>query len=268
MNMKRFLVVTSTLFAMSAAPAFAADSVATVNGQHIKESWVNFIMKDAKARGQKPSTQLKAAIINELIGSELAYQEAKKAGIHKSADFIASEELARRKLLVNAYLQNQMKKNPVTEAEKKKAYADYKKELGTTEYSAKHILVKTEEEAKTIIADLKKGKSFASIAKAKSLDPGSKKKGGDLGWFPAAGMVKPFSDAVVSMKKGELSATPVQSQFGWHVIKKVDSRPIKAPTYEKVKSGITRKLQQQKLEKLMMGLKDKAKINVTGLPKK
>lgn len=266
--MKRFLAVSATLFAMSATPVFAADSVATVNGKHIKESWVKHIMKDAKTKGQKESTQLKAAIINELIGSELAHQAAKKAGIDKRADFKINEELARRKLLVNAYLQDYMSKNPVTEVEKKKAYADYKKELGTTEYSAKHILVKTEAEAKDIIAKLNKGGDFAKLAKEKSLDPGSKKKGGDLGWFPAAGMVKPFSDAVVSMKKGAISKTPVQSQFGWHVIKKVNSRPIKAPSYDKVKGGIERKLQQQKLEKLMLGLKQKAKINVTGLPKK
>src|SRR5574343_349405 len=104
-----------------------------------------------------------------------------------------------------------IKKNPVTEAEKKEGYEQYKKELGDKEYSARHILVKTDTEAKAIIAELKKGTDFAKLAKDKSLDPGSKDKGGDLGWFSPAGMVKPFADALVAMKKGDVTQEPVQS---------------------------------------------------------
>jgi len=156
-----------------------------------------------------------------------------------------------------------MKKNPVTDADTKAAYEDYKKELGDKEYNARHILVKTEAEAKDIIAQLGKGGDFAKIAKEKSLDPGSKDKGGDLGWFSPAGMVKPFSDAVVGLKKNAVTDTPVQTQFGWHVIKLIDSRAAQVPSYDKVKDGLERNLQQRKLEKMMLGLKDKAKIEVT-----
>ncbi|HSR02919.1 MAG TPA: peptidylprolyl isomerase, partial [Methylophilaceae bacterium] len=139
------------------------------------------------------------------------------------------------------------------------------KELGDKEYNARHILVKTEGEAKDIIAQLKKGTDFAKLAKEKSLDPGSKEKGGDLGWFSPAGMVKPFSDVVQNLKKGDLTEAPVQTQFGWHVIKLVDTRATQVPAYDKVKDGLERTLQQRKLEKLMLGLKDKAKIEVKDL---
>jgi peptidyl-prolyl cis-trans isomerase C len=260
-----------TLLAISAlaltSTAHAAESAATVNGKPIKQSWVDFIMKDAQARGQK-SEGLKNAVINELVGSELAYQEAVKQGVDKNADVAIASEIGQRKLVVNAFLADFMKKNPVTDADTKAAYEEYKKELGDKEYSARHILVKTEAEAKDITAQIKKGGDFAKIAKEKSLDPGSKEKGGDLGWFSAAGMVKPFSDAVTSLKKGELTEEPVQTQFGWHVIKMVDSRATQVPSFDKVKSGLERTLQQRKLEKMMLGLKEKAKIEVPGLTDK
>ncbi|HEY0907628.1 MAG TPA: peptidylprolyl isomerase [Methylophilus sp.] len=269
MKFLKLMLAIACLSAMPHVYAADADAVATVNGKPIKKSWVDFILKDAEARsGQKANDNMKAAIINELVGSELAYQEAQKAGIDKLPDFIASEELARRKLLVNAFLADFIKKNPVTEAEKKEGYEQYKKELGDKEYSARHILVKTDTEAKAIIAELKKGTDFAKLAKDKSLDPGSKDKGGDLGWFSPAGMVKPFADALVAMKKGDVTQEPVQSQFGWHVIKLVDTRALQAPAYEKVQEGIERTIQQRKLEKFMLSLKDKSKIEVTGLEKK
>jgi peptidyl-prolyl cis-trans isomerase C len=265
MKIKHILAMTATAVVMSYSPFTLAADPATVNGQPIKQSWVDYIIRDQVARGQKSSDNMKKAIVNELVGSELAYQEAKKSGIDKQPDFIANEELTRRKLLVNAYLADYMKKNPVTDVEKKKAYEEYKAELGDKEYSARHILVKTEGEAKDIIAQLKKGTDFAKLAKDKSLDPGSKEKGGDLGWFSPAGMVKPFSDAVTGLSKGAITETPVQTQFGWHVIKLVDSRATKAPPYDKVEDGLERTLQQRKLEQLMLSLKDKAKIEVNGL---
>ena len=269
MKINHLLITIVAFSTLSLSPAvFAAEAAATVNGKAIKQSWVDFITKDAQARGQKPSDGMKNAIINELVGSELAYQEAQKQGLDKDPDFKTSSELANRKMLVNVFLQDFMKKNPVTEADTKAAYEEYKKELGDKEYSARHILVKTEAEAKDVLAQLKKGDDFAKVAKEKSLDPGSKEKGGDLGWFSPAGMVKPFSDAVTSMKKGETTSAPVQTQFGWHIIKLVDTRAAQVPSYDKVKDGLERTLQQRKLEKMMIGLKEKAKIDVPGVTDK
>lgn len=268
MKINQILLTLLAFSAFTLAPsAYAADAAATVNGKPIKQSWVDFIVKDAQARGQK-GENLKNAVINELVGSELAYQEAVKQGIDKNSDVAIASEIGQRKLVVNAFLADFMKKNPVTDADIKAAYEEYKKELGDKEYSARHILVKTEAEAKDITAQIKKGGDFAKIAKEKSLDPGSKEKGGDLGWFSAAGMVKPFSDAITTLKKGELTTEPVQTQFGWHVIKLVDTRATQVPSYDKVKSGLERTLQQRKLEKMMLGLKEKAKIEVPGVTEK
>ena len=249
-------------------PAFAENAVATVNGKPIKQSIYDYIVKDATARGQKVDDNVREIIVNKMVSSELVYQEAQRIGLDKQPDFVAKEELARRELLVNAFLQDYVKKNPVSEADTKAAYEQYKKELGEKEYSARHILVSTEAEAKDIIAQLGKGGDFAKLAKEKSKDPGSKEKGGDLGWFSLGGMVKPFSDAVAKLQKGGVSAEPVQTQFGWHVIKLEDTRSTQAPAYDKVKDGLQKQLQQRQLEKLLTDLRTKAKIVDNSAPKK
>ncbi|HEU4707834.1 MAG TPA: peptidylprolyl isomerase, partial [Methylophilaceae bacterium] len=196
--------------------ASAADSVATVNGKPIKQSLYDYIVKDATARGQDIDENTRKLIIDKLVASELVYQEAQRQGLDKQPDYQAKEELTRRELLVNTYLQDYLKKNPVSEADIKAAYEKYKSEVGNKEYNARHILVATEGEAKDIIAQLGKGGDFAKLAKEKSLDPGSKEKGGDLGWFSPGTMVKPFSEAVTKLQKGSYTTTPVQTQFGWH----------------------------------------------------
>jgi len=258
--------LTHTLIAMAlvslSANTFAADSIATVNGKQIKQSVYDYIAKDATTRGQKVDDQVKQAITQKLIDSEIVYQEAQRMGLDKQPDYIAREELARRELLTSAFLQDFVKKNPISDADTKAAYEEYKKAYGEKEYSAKHILVKTEAEAKDIIAKLGKGGDFGKIAKEKSLDPGSKDKGGDLGWFSPATMVKPFSDAIAGLQKGGLTATPVQTQFGWHVIKLVDSRSAQPLEYDKVKEGLQKNLQQRNLEKMMTDLRGKAKIDI------
>ena len=257
---------TQTLLAiaiLSLTPsAFAADGVATVNGKTIKQSIYDYIAKDASTRGQKVDAQVKEVIVNKLIDSELVYQEAQKLGLDKQPDYLAREELARRELLTSTFLQDYLKKTPVSDADTKAAYEQYKKAYGEKEYSARHILVKTETEAKDIISQLGKGVDFAKIAKEKSLDPGSKEKGGDLGWFSPATMVKPFSDVVANLQKGAISNSPVQTQFGWHVIKLIDTRAAQPLPYDKVKEGLQKNMQQRNLEKMMADLRSKAKIEI------
>lgn len=246
---------------LSFAPAvISAESVASVNGKDIKQSIYDYIAKDANARGQKVDAPVKEAIINKLVDSELVYQEAQKLGLDKLADYLAREELSRRELLTSTFLQDFINKNPVSDAETKAAYEEYKKAYGDKEYSARHILVKTEAEAVEIIAKLNKGGDFAKFAKEKSEDTGSKDKGGDLGWFSPATMVKPFSDAVAKLSKGAMTAEPVQTQFGWHVIKNVDSRVAQPLAYDKVKEGLQKNLQQRNLDKMMVEIRAKAKI--------
>jgi peptidyl-prolyl cis-trans isomerase C len=260
----KFTQTIITLAILSLAPsAFAAESVATVNGKQIKQSVYDYIAKDAAARGQKIDGPVKEAITNKLIDSELVYQEAQKLGLDKQSDYIAREELSRRELLTSTFLQDFVKKHPISDADTKAAYEQYKKAYGDKEYSARHVLVKTETEAKEIIAQLGKGGDFAKVAKEKSMDPGSKEKGGDLGWFSPATMVKPFSDAVAGLQKGAVTSTPVQTQFGWHVIKLVDTRAAQPLPYDKVKDGLQKNLQQRNLEKMMAELRTKAKIDIS-----
>src|SRR3989338_8132215 len=239
--------------------AQAAD-LATVNGKPIKQSLVDYIIKDATTRGQKVDDNVQAIIVNKLISSELVAQEAQKAGIDKQPDFLAKEELMRRELLVNTYLQDYIKKNPIDDKTLQAEYDKFKAQMGDKEFKASHILVKTEQEARDVIAQLTKGGDFAKIAREKSLDPGSKEKGGDLGWFPPTAMVRPFSDAVSKLQKGLYTTAPVQTQFGWHVIKQEDTRAAQPPTFDKVKEELRNNMQKQQLERLVADLRAKAKI--------
>lgn len=248
-------------FTLLAQNVIAADSVATVNGKPIKQSLLDFIVKEETTRGQKIDDNAKNIITQKLIGSEIVMQEAQRLGLDKQADFALKEELMRRELLVNTYITEYLKKNPVTEAEMKAEYEAGKKALGDKQFRASHVLVGTEAEAKEIIAQLNKGGDFAKIAKEKSKDQGSKEKGGDLDWFSPAAMVKPFSDAVTIMQKGAVTQSPVQTQFGWHVIKLVDTRATQVPAFDKVKDNIKQRLQQRKLEEVMNDLRSKAKID-------
>lgn len=248
-------------FGMLLPAAQAADNVAaTVNGKPIKQSLVDYILKDATARGQKVDDNVRTIVMNKLISSELVLQEAQKQGLDKQPDYQAREELMRRELLVNTYVENFIKKNPVSEADTKAEYEKFKQQMGDKEYSARHILLQTEAEAKEVIAQLAKGGDFAKLAKEKSKDPGSKDKGGDLGWFSPGGMVKPFSDAVTKLQKGLYTTVPVQTQFGWHVIKLEDTRAAQPPAYDKVKEGLQKQIQQRNLEKMLADLRAKAKI--------
>ncbi|OAJ71060.1 peptidylprolyl isomerase [Methylobacillus sp. MM3] len=248
-------------FGLLLPSAQAADAnVATVNGKPIKQSLVDYIAKDATARGQNVDANVRSVIVNKLISSELVVQEAQKQGMDKQPDYVAKEELLRRELLVNTYIENFLKKTTVSEADLKAEYDKFKQQVGDKEYSARHILVATEAEAKDIIAQLGKGGDFAKLAKEKSKDTGSKDKGGELGWFPPAAMVKPFSDALGTLKKGQITQSPVQTQFGWHVIKLDDTRTAQPPAYDKVKDNLKKQVQQRNLEKMLSDLRAKAKV--------
>ena len=240
--------------------AQAADLNISVNGKPIKKNLYDFVVKDLENRGQKMDDNLNSMIVNRMIAMELINQEAERTGLSKDANYLLKEELARKEMLYNTFLQSYVQKNPISESDIKNAYEQYKKDLGSQEFNAKHILLANEQEAKDVIAELNKGGNFNKIAKDKSKDTGSKDKGGDLGWFPANSMVKPFAEALTSLKKGNVTTIPVQTQFGWHVIKLEDTRALQAPEFDKVKEGLAKTLQQKQLDKLVLDLKTKAKI--------
>lgn len=252
------------LLLCTASPvAFAADSGVTVNGKAIKQPMVDYILKEATAqataRGQKLNDNAKALVVDRLIANEVVYQEAQRVGIDKQPDFLIRNEMQTREMLIQFYYQDYLKKNPTDENVIKSEYEKFKTQWGDKEYKASHILVKTEQEAKDIIEQLSKKADFAKLAKEKSLDA-SKEKGGDLGWFPPARMVKPFADAVTKLPKGVYTTVPVQSQFGWHVIRMDDVRDAPPPSYDTVKDELRAALQKQEIDKLVNELRSKAKV--------
>lgn len=251
-------LVVSLFAAFVALPAFA-QTVATVNGTAIPQARADVMISEQKSQGAPESEQLRNAVKEELVRREILSQEARKKGFEKNGSVQAQMELARQAVLIRAYLQDFVKTHPVTDADVKSEYDKIKAQLGDKEYKARHILVEKEEDAKAIIAKLKSGAKFEDLAK-QSKDTGSAANGGDLDWAPPSAFVKPFSDAMVALQKGQITETPVQTQFGYHVIRLEDSRAAKVPSFEEVKPQIAESLQQQKLQAYQQELKKKAKI--------
>ena len=246
------------LLATAALPVMA-QNIAVVNGKAIPSSRADVMIKQMATHGQTDSPQLRSAVKEELINREILMQEADKQGLSSTAEVKAQLELARQSIVIRALIGDYLRKHPVADADIKAEYDKYRAQAGDKEYHARHILVGTEEEAKAIIAKLKAGSKFEDLAK-QSKDTGSAANGGDLDWANPASFVKPFSDALVALKKGEVTETPVKTQFGYHVIQLEDTRPAKVPTLEEVKPQITEALQQKKLQAFQEELRKKSKI--------
>ena len=247
--------------AIISAPAFAqSKTFATVNGQAIPQSVYDAFVAEQKAQGTPDTPELQNAVKEELIRREILAQEAKKKGLDKKGNIQGQVELAKQAVLIRAFLSDYVAAHPISEAQLKAEYDVIKTNLGTTEYKARHILVADEEEAKSIIAKLDKGEKFSELAKV-SKDPGSKDKGGELGWSSPNSYVKPFGEALAKLKKNEYTKTPVKSDFGYHVIMLEDSRPANPPPFEQVKQQMQQRAAQQQVEQLVKELRGKAKVN-------
>jgi len=254
------LVVALSLPGLALAQAGAASAkVATVNGVAIAKSRVDTIVRAQVAQGQPDTPELRAAIRDRLITSEILVQEANRKGLAKQTDTVNQLELMRMQILAQAFRADYVKNHPVSDDEVKSEFEKIKSQMGDKEYKARHVLVEKEAEAKEIIAKLKKGEKFEELAKV-SKDPGSKDHGGDLDWNNPGGFVKPFSDAMVKLEKGKYTETPVQSQFGWHVIQLDDVRPAKFPDFAEVKAGLQQRMQEAMFEKAVADLRAKAKV--------
>ena len=236
--------------AAAAAPA-AGDKQLYTQGQY------DVLLKERLAQGGQDTPEVRNAVKEELNTRELLAREAKKAGLQNTPDVKTQMDLASQTVLVRAYVTDWVKKNPVPEAELKKEYDTIKSQISDKEYKVRHILVEKEDDAKAIITELQKGAKFDELAKARSKDPGSKDKGGDLDWNAPANFVKPFGDAMKSTPKGKFTAQPVQTQFGWHVIEVEDVRDAKVPGYDEVKPQLQQRLQAQWLDKYFKDLRAK-----------
>ena len=245
-----------------AALSFSAwsQNLAIVNGKPVPSSRVEALKQQVERSGRPVTPEILAQIKEELIAREVFMQEARKRGLDASEDYKSQLELARQSLLIRELFANFQKKNPVTDAEVKAEYDKFVAANGGKEYRARHILVEKEDEAKTLIADIKKGAKFEDLAKKASKDPGSGANGGDLDWASASSYVAEFSTAMVKLEKGQLSEAPVKSQFGFHIIRVDDVRDAQLPKLEEVKPQITQQLTQSKLGKFQEDLRAKAKI--------
>jgi len=235
--------------------------VATVNGTPIPQSQLDVLLKENMARGEKDTPELREKLRDDLITREVLYQEMVKDGFNKNPAVAAQADFVRENFLLQAYLQDYIRTHPVSDADLRTQYDKIKAELDNKqEYHARHILLDKESDAKAVIAQLKKGSKFEKLAAEKSKDPGSSSKGGDLGWNLPSNYVKPFGDALLALKKGQYTQTPVETQFGWHVIKLEDTRPVKVPQYEDVKAKLQQQYEQQQFNKFLADLRAKAKI--------
>lgn len=246
----------------------SATVVATVNGTPITSD-----MMRAYVRGQTNGQDIqlndtqRQAVIKTLVNMELLAQGARKDGLDKKPDVAAEMAMNANGLLAQAAVEQYLKDHQPSEAQLQAAYQDQLKSMDTHEYKARHILVKDEDQAKDIIAQLGKGGNFAALAKKYSLDPGSKANGGDLGdWFPPSSMVPEFGAALAGLKKGEYTKQPVHSQYGWHVIQLVDERSQPAPTFEQLHDKLSEQVQRKAMGDYLDQLRASAKVVVNAAP--
>jgi peptidyl-prolyl cis-trans isomerase C len=258
--MKKILIAACAAAALGTAlPAFA-QNIAIVNGKPVPTARLEMLKQQLAKSGRPVSAEMEGQLKDEVIAREVFMQEAQKRGLDASDDFKAQMELARQTILIRDLFADYQKKNPVTDAEVKAEYDKFAAANGGKEFRARHILVEKEDEAKKIIADLKKGAKFEDIAKKQSKDPGSGANGGDLDWATPNSYVPEFAQALMKLSKGQTTQEPVKSQFGWHVIRLDDVREAQLPKLEEVKPQIAQQLQQQRLAKFQEELRAKAKI--------
>jgi peptidyl-prolyl cis-trans isomerase C len=243
-----------------AAKPAAGKPIATVNGVPVPQARMEFLMQQQQSRGAPDTEQMRGMVRDELVNREVLAQEAQKSGVAKNPEVQTQLDMARQEIIVSAYLREWARKHPVTDAEVQKEYDRAKSQHGDKEYRARHILVETEDQAKTIIAELKKGGKFDELASKNSKDTGSAQRGGDLDWNVPATYDKQFSEAMVKLEKGKYTETPVRTRFGFHIIQLDDVRVAKFATLAEVKPRIQQMLVQNKIEELIRGLRAKAKI--------
>ena len=261
-NKRQILSISLLGAALLSANAIAQNAV-IVNGKAIPKAQLDKLVQRS---GQPDNPQVRDQAREMLVTRELVLQEADKRGVIQNEMVREQLEQARMGVLVGAVFEDYVEKEGVAEADLKAAYESAKVQYTGKEYHVEHILVEKEADAKAITAQLKAGANFEEIAKAKSLDPGSAKNGGDLGWVSDKALVPEFSKAMVQLKNGQITDKPVKSQFGWHIIKMIDSRDVKAPSIEEMKDQLKQMImadknwQKAKFSEMMEKLRSKAKI--------
>jgi peptidyl-prolyl cis-trans isomerase C len=240
-----------------AKPAAApSGNVAVVNGKPIKTAEMEMVIRQIK---QPDTPELRAALKEKLVEFEVLVQEAKRRKLTEREDVKFQADNASRQVVIQALLRDELEAHKPTDAQIQAEYDREVKLSGDKEYKVHHILVDSETQAKDIIAKLDKGSKFEDLAKG-TKDVGSAANGGELDWAPPAAYVKPFSDAMIKLEKGKYTEAPVQSQFGWHVIRLDDVRALQPPPLDQIKSHIVEALQQRQAKDFVDSLVKKATI--------
>ncbi|HYS63923.1 MAG TPA: peptidylprolyl isomerase [Paraburkholderia sp.] len=247
------------LAAFAAAPAFA-QNIAVVNGTPIPKARADALIDQLVHQGQQNTPQLQMAVREELVNREILMQEALRRGLPNRPDIKAQIAVAQQTVVLRALIEDFVKTNTPSDAEVTARYNALIKDAGGKEYHLHHILVDNEQQAKDLIAKIKGGASFEDLARQFSKDPGSGKNGGDLDWSDPKAYVPEFADAATHLQKGQMTDTPVRTQFGWHIIRVDDVRNITPPPLEQVRPQIVQQIQQEKLQAFEEGLRKNAKI--------
>ena len=240
--------------------AVMAQNIATVNGKPVPKSRVDTLVKSA-THGQEAPPELLQQARDQAVIREIFAQEAEKQGVGKSADYQAQLELARQAILINQLFEQYKKAHPISDAEAKAEYEKVKAAQSGNEYHARHILVDNEDEAKKLTAQIKAGGKFDEIAKKSSKDTGSAENGGDLDWAKPSSYVPEFAAALQKLKPGEMTDTPVKTQFGYHIIKLEEVRPAQFPAYDEVKDKLKQQMEQGKVQEYQEKLRKAAKTD-------
>ena len=259
--MKKQMIWTALATAAFACLSLSAtaQNVAIVNGKAVPSSRVEALKQQVARSGRPITPDVEVQIKEEVIAREIFMQEAQKRGLDSTDEYKAQIELARQTILIRELFAEFQKTSAVTDADVQAEYDKFVAANGGKEYRARHILVETEAQANAILASLKKGGKFEDIAKKQSKDPGSGANGGDLDWAAPGNYVKEFSDAMVALNKGQVSG-PVQSQFGFHIIRLDDVREAQLPALEDVKPQIVQQMTQQRMATFQQELRAKAKV--------
>ncbi len=258
----------STLLAaalMTVALGASAQNIATVNGKPVPKARLDTLMTQIKKSGQPMEPGAEKQLKDEVVHREILMQEAERRGIAASSDYKAQIELARQVIMIRELQAAFMKTNGVSDVDAKAEYDKVKAQQSGTEYRARHILVETEAEAKDLIAKIKGGAKFEDLA-AKSKDPGSAARGGDLDWSNAQAYVPEFSQAMTKLLKGQMTETPVKTQFGFHIIRLDDTRDAQFPAFDDVKAQVIERLKQVRWNEYQAKLRASAKTDYTFTP--
>ncbi len=243
-----------------AKPAAKEGPLATVNGVQIPRSRADLVVRQQTERGAQDNEQVRAQVREALINNELLIQEANRSGIAKKPEVLQQIDLTRQEVIANAVVAEYVRAHPIADADIQKEYDRAKASTGDKEYKARHILVATEDDAKSVLADLKKGGKFDEIAQKRSLDEGTRPRGGDLDWNVPTNFDKAFADALVKLEKGKMTDAPVRTRFGFHIIQLDDVRPVNFPPLAQVKPQLQQRLVGQRVDNLIRDLRAKAKI--------